>query len=198
MNLAEFPHSEISGSKDICSSPKLIAAYHVFHRLLVPRHSPCALFSLTVFLLWFSICQQDFLPLSEIVSHNISVMLLTTNKWFLKILFRSYYSVFKVHSGMWQFLLPHSSSLFFNKEMVGQNGLEPSTSRLSVVCSSQLSYWPTLVEIKGFEPLTPCLQSRCSPSWATPPYLFLQRYIFYNICRRMSIGFLIFIKNPQN
>ena len=42
-----FPHSEISGSKDICSSPKLIAAYHVFHRLLVPRHPPCALFSLT-------------------------------------------------------------------------------------------------------------------------------------------------------
>ena len=38
-----FPHSEISGSMDICSSPKLIAAYHVFHRLLVPRHPPCAL-----------------------------------------------------------------------------------------------------------------------------------------------------------
>ena len=44
---SRFPHSEISGSKDICSSPKLIAAYHVFHRLLVPRHPPCALFSLT-------------------------------------------------------------------------------------------------------------------------------------------------------
>ena len=42
-----FPHSEISGSQDICSSPKLIAAYHVFHRLLVPRHPPCALISLT-------------------------------------------------------------------------------------------------------------------------------------------------------
>ena len=38
-----FPHSEISGSMDICSSPKLIAAYHVFLRLLVPRHPPCAL-----------------------------------------------------------------------------------------------------------------------------------------------------------
>ena len=38
-----FPHSDISGSMDICSSPKLIAAYHVFHRLLVPRHPPCAL-----------------------------------------------------------------------------------------------------------------------------------------------------------
>ena len=30
--------------------------------------------------------------------------------------------------------------------MVGQSGLEPPTSRLSVVCSSQLSYWP-VVEI---------------------------------------------------
>ena len=44
---SRFPHSEISGSKDICSSPKLFAAYHVFHRLLVPRHPPCALYSLT-------------------------------------------------------------------------------------------------------------------------------------------------------
>ena len=42
-----FPHSDISGSMDICSSPKLFAAYHVFHRLLVPRHPPCALISLT-------------------------------------------------------------------------------------------------------------------------------------------------------
>ena len=42
-----FPHSYISGSKLICSSPKLIAAYHVLHRLLMPRHSPCALCSLT-------------------------------------------------------------------------------------------------------------------------------------------------------
>ena len=42
-----FPHSEISGSRDICSSPKLFAAYHVFHRLLVPRHPPCALIRLT-------------------------------------------------------------------------------------------------------------------------------------------------------
>ena len=55
-------------------------------------------------------------------------------------------------------------------EVVGQNGLEPSTSRLSVVCSSQLSYWPILVEISGIEPLTSCLQGRRSPSWAKPPY----------------------------
>ena len=44
---AGFPHSDISGSSDICSSPKLFAAYHVFHRLLVPRHPPYALTCLT-------------------------------------------------------------------------------------------------------------------------------------------------------
>ena len=40
---AGFPHSEIHGSRDICSSPWLFAAYHVFLRLSVPRHPPCAL-----------------------------------------------------------------------------------------------------------------------------------------------------------
>ena len=43
-----FPHSEICGSIDICSSPQLFAAYHVFLRLLVPRHPPYALSCLTV------------------------------------------------------------------------------------------------------------------------------------------------------
>jgi hypothetical protein len=45
--LRGFPHSEISGSMPACGSPKLIAACHVFHRLLLPRHPPCALSSLT-------------------------------------------------------------------------------------------------------------------------------------------------------
>ena len=44
---AGFPHSDICGSTLICSSPQLIAACHVLHRLPVPRHSPCALFYLT-------------------------------------------------------------------------------------------------------------------------------------------------------
>ena len=44
---AGFPHSEISGSKGICPSPKLFAAYRVFRRLLVPRHPPYALSSMT-------------------------------------------------------------------------------------------------------------------------------------------------------
>lgn len=44
---ARFPHSEICGSLNICFLPQLIAAYHVFRRLSVPRHPPYALYSLT-------------------------------------------------------------------------------------------------------------------------------------------------------
>ena len=43
-----FPHSEIPGSMPACGSPGLIAACHVLHRLLLPRHPPCALSSLTI------------------------------------------------------------------------------------------------------------------------------------------------------
>jgi hypothetical protein len=43
-----LPHSEISGSTRVCRSPKLIAAYHVLHRLSVPRHPPYALHNLII------------------------------------------------------------------------------------------------------------------------------------------------------
>ena len=41
-----LPHSEIPGSAFVRNSPGLIAAYHVLHRLLSPRHPPNALFAL--------------------------------------------------------------------------------------------------------------------------------------------------------
>ena len=56
-----FPHSEICGSMDICSLPQLIAAYHVFHRLLVPRHPPYALTCLTITRIVFS-----YIPAAQI------------------------------------------------------------------------------------------------------------------------------------
>ena len=59
-SLDEFPHSDISGSMDICSSPKLFAAYHVLLRLLVPRHSPYALSSLTFLLRLNFVCFVKF------------------------------------------------------------------------------------------------------------------------------------------
>ncbi len=55
LRLDGFPHSEIPGSMPACGSPRLFAAYHVLLRLLVPRHSPYALISLTIvaYSLWF-------------------------------------------------------------------------------------------------------------------------------------------------
>ena len=55
---------------------------------------------------------------------------------------------FRVHFGFpWTLVSDcRNLSAHFQRilSLVGQNGLEPSTSRLSVVCSSQLSYWPIL------------------------------------------------------
>ena len=49
--------------------------------------------------------------------------------------------------------------------VVGSNGLEPSTSRLSGARSNHLSYEPsTVVEIRRIELLTSCVQGRRSPS----------------------------------
>ena len=71
---AGFPHSEIFGSKPICGSPKLIAACRVLHRLSVPRHSPCALYSLT--------CSSQS-PLRSVSKHSLKTacasLLLTSN-----------------------------------------------------------------------------------------------------------------------
>ena len=44
---AGFPHSDICASSAICAFTQLFAACHVLLRLLVPRHSPYALSSLT-------------------------------------------------------------------------------------------------------------------------------------------------------
>ena len=76
--------------------------------------------------------------------------------------------------------------------LVGLDGLEPSTSRLSGARSSHLSYRPLsasgvkvlviLVEMMGIEPMTPCLQGRCSPSWATPP----KGLFFSKTCLKVS------------
>ncbi len=54
-----FPHSDIPGSKPVCGSPRLIAAYHVLRRLLVPRHPPCALSNLAEIIQGARLCRQN-------------------------------------------------------------------------------------------------------------------------------------------
>ena len=44
---AGFPHSDIRGSRSICLSPRLFAAYHVLRRLREPQASPVRPFLLS-------------------------------------------------------------------------------------------------------------------------------------------------------
>ena len=171
-----FPHSEICGSKVICTSPQLIAAYHVFLRLPVPRHSPCALFSLTVLSSDSSICQLEFCKNCRFLSRTLSYSNIAVSLFSFQgatcSLNLSVQSAAPSHATLSRLILRisafHASwrqkNFFLKEEVVGSNGLEPSTSRLSGARSNHLSYEPILVEIRRFELLTPCLQSRCSPS----------------------------------
>ena len=43
LQTAGLSHSDTRGSRDMCSYPRLFAAYRVLHRLREPRHPPCAL-----------------------------------------------------------------------------------------------------------------------------------------------------------
>jgi hypothetical protein len=181
-----FPHSEISGSTDICSSPKLIAACHVLRRLLMPRHSPCALYSLTlrdILVLLFGImqainrllsqncnCYPHLFRCSTIKIHNSFQLPLKPSVALLSSHFNTLFSFQGAISSFFEarsqnpisWVLRSNSKL----DLVGPSGLEPPTLRLSVVRSSQLSYGPlfSLVEIVGIEPATSCLQGRRSPS----------------------------------
>ncbi len=60
-----FPHSDISGSTLAYSSPKRFGVCPVLHRLLVPRHPPCALSSLTYCALGFFLCFIGYLVFKE-------------------------------------------------------------------------------------------------------------------------------------
>ena len=68
-----FPHSEIHGSRLICSSPWLIAACHVFLRLLMPRHSPYALVCLNSF--WLCVFTHRSSVLSSRIAESLKKQL---------------------------------------------------------------------------------------------------------------------------
>ena len=80
-------------------------------------------------------------------------------------------AAFRVHFGVFAFGSQSSRSwLHFHSfaEVVGQNGLEPSTSRLSVVCSSQLSYWPIWWRLAGSNRWPPACKAGALPAELNP------------------------------
>ena len=71
---AGFPHSDISGLKPACGSPKLFAACHVLLRHVSPRHPPVALLSfihkLNPFLILGYYCSLGPFFSLRIISHS--------------------------------------------------------------------------------------------------------------------------------
>ncbi len=114
-----MPHSEISGSTVVCTYPKLIAAYHVLHRLFVPRHPPCALCNLT----------KNLLPLRQ---KNLKITQ-TTSSLFIQLS--------KIIGFFWV------QSLYIKKKDIsvfgGDNRDRTGNLRLARAALSQLSYIPT-------------------------------------------------------
>ena len=67
-----FPHSDIPESKPACGSSRLIAACHVLHRHLLPRHPPCALSNLTI---KFTQSTQHSAVSNQLLSRDIGISL---------------------------------------------------------------------------------------------------------------------------
>ncbi len=74
-------HSVTSGSIDVCSYPKLFAAYHDLHRHIVPRHPLYTLICLIVDCITKSICSYTamFLAYSALV---LFCCLMSFSSWY--------------------------------------------------------------------------------------------------------------------
>ena len=103
LSFSRFPHSDICGLLDICSSPQLFAAYHVLLRLPVPRHPPYALFCLTSFSQMYSVT-FDFLTM--ILIHCFNELISSMNSFHCFFYFWSLFSF----SLIW-FLISHLGCL---------------------------------------------------------------------------------------
>ena len=143
---AGLPHSEIRGSRVACTYPRLIAACRVLRRLPEPRHPPYALS--------YFRRANCLAPLREQLAHAFSLPLAWTAS---RIRFLFVYSTFLLGFINQSRLLPcgHRRSSFLNQFLfLFQHVKDRRASALSCGCG--------FVENNGFEPLTPCVQSRCS------------------------------------
>ena len=139
----------------MCGSPRLIAACHVLLRLLMPRHSPCALISLTYRRLSAASSIKRCLVLtrimqaSDLVHCSICVtLILKVHKLklcYLSVACSQFLACFTVQ-------FSRCSSNLFQGQIEMLTLLDKHFNPIS------------LVEVIGFEPVTPCLQSRCSTS----------------------------------
>ena len=139
---AGFPHSDIHGSQPAFGFPWLFVDRYVLHRLPVPRHPPCALCNLTYScgrcgLRGLSIVLESLLG-SFICMRPVVQAHAFFPRAFRRFGFTSHFLLrFFIQFSRYDFQL-------LLQLLVGSNGLEPSTSRLSGVRSNHLSYEPII------------------------------------------------------
>ena len=159
MNRHRLSHSEISGSMPACGCPELIAAYHVLHRLLVPRHPLHALTILHCAMNDFQIGTALAAPEIHCACFIFCVFMPRGIKnCSINFVF------YPVCSCQRTWTCENNA---YEERVVGRTGLEPVTPALSRRCSNQLSYMPgnpstyhlELVEVRRLELLTSSLQS---------------------------------------
>ena len=143
---AGFPHSDICGSMDICSSPQLFAAYHVFLRLLVPRHPPCALSCLTF--LSFLLLHKGLPPMHSVAWAGLFPAA-SAAFWmsFLFLIFDlRHYSVFKVLPDCCQSSMAANTFASMDRRQLPAFLSSPVSGFLSVALAATCSPIPSPVQ----------------------------------------------------
>jgi hypothetical protein len=151
-----LPHSEIRGSTIARISPQLIAACHVLHRLLVPRHPPNALIRLILLVFVEAPSpRRNNAPQSMCTAKPVSARRQSSNSLSTR---RP-----QQHSRATAIDVPSSqcqtSASQRCRARLAPNPKPPNGSAKKPA---------PLVEADGIEPTTPCLQSRCSPTELRP------------------------------
>lgn len=140
-----FPIQKSPDQSLLSNSPKLIAAFHVFHRLPAPRHPPFALYSLAT-----------IKPQIKFKRFNANIQIQRHRKFHpCKKNYKSFYSC----------LLYDTTPLESLVQILSERD-HSSGSCCFILTFNRLSKNKELivVEDSGIEPLTSCVQGRRSPS----------------------------------
>ena len=186
-----FPIRTSRDHSFIASSPTLFAGLHVLRRLSSPRHPPDALIHLTLSfqeLLWLCLIFRWLEHQTWISYSDKAYCLLCLNPAFcLSGLSRYNHHPNTVPVFLFLFrrqLTVCNRSIIKNRHIVFvcwfrlSNLLKIDASIFHFANQNKLLsiagflwFVKCLVEANGIEPMTPCLQSRCSTNWAMPPFL---------------------------
>ena len=177
LQCTRLSHSEIFGLSLVCSYPKLIAAYHVLHRLLVPRHPPYALIRFKYCIIYFLSRVTDsvhyFLPyylpctLCSETGKNCFPNMSKNFKQCANVPIRKCANCpccCDIRG-----LEPHASLYWYTSVIItvtqSGNFHIPSFSHFLILSHipsfSHFLIWKKVEDI-GVEPMTPCVQGRCS------------------------------------